>query len=860
MAAPASRRSFRAQYAAQSLRCVGAQVKQHLRGLSSGDAEQRLQELGPNALGPPKRAPWWKRLFNQFKSALIYLLLFALIVDLITWVRGGATRLPIEALAVAAILLLNAGLGLLQEYRSERALEELARLSAPKAWVLRDGVLSHLDVSVLVIGDVVRLEAGDRVPADGLAQNATFMRVDESLLTGESVPLDKAAGDELFSGTLLLQGSSELLVTRTGPASAMGRLAGALSGIETGKTPLERSMDDFGSRIARYVGGLSLVMVVGGLLIDGVGRFDQVLMFAVAFAVAIVPEGMPAVVTLVLSFGVQRMAGRNAVVRRLSAVEALGAVTVIASDKTGTLTLNRMAVGELNAPDEDEALRALALANDADHASSAGDPLERGLCEFVQARGSDLAAIRSAHPRVSSRPFDPRWKFMRATVAMPSGELKSYLKGALEVILERTTLTETDRARWLQSGHEAAERGFKVIGLGCAEGDREDNLQFLGFVTLWDPPRPAALGAVRDARAAGIAVMMLTGDHPATALAIAASVGIASPRALTGAEVERMTDDELASSLREVRVFSRLLPEHKLRIIAALQAAGEVVAMTGDGLNDALALKQADVAVAMGERGSEVAREVSDLVLLDDDFATIVAAVEEGRIIYENLLSFVRFTFSSNVALALLVLGGAVGSLILGLRGAHGSLLLPLTALQILWINFLGDGPTALALAMDRCRGTMLNPPRARDRSLLDAKTLRFVSVDGFMKGAVGLGLLVLMPRLGSSLAATGTSLFLFESIAKLLSAYPARKLGARPAQNPWLHGSVLIGVALGLMCVWFAPMRDVLGLVPLSVHELLLVFALLMVTWGSGELAASIARRVHPEPTHTGDVGHAQG
>jgi len=813
------------------------------RGLSAVEAARRLAEHGPNALPPPRRAAWWRRFLNQFKSALIYLLLFALVVDLITWLRAGATRVPIEALAVAAILLLNAGLGLLQEYRSERALEELARLGAPKAWVLRDGVLAHVDVSTLVVGDLVRLEAGDRVPADGRADNATFMRVDESLLTGESVPVEKAEGDELFSGTLLVQGSSDLSVTRIGSASAMGRLAGALSGIETGKTPLERSMDDFGSRIARYVGALSVLMVVAGLLIDGLQRFDQVLMFAVAFAVAIVPEGMPAVVTLVLSFGVERMARRNAVVRRLSAVEALGAVTVIASDKTGTLTVNRMAVGELKATDEDEALRALALANDADHASSAGDPLERGLCEFIQARGTDIAAIRNAHPRISSRPFDTRWKFMRATVVMPSGELKSYLKGALEVVLERVSLPESERTRWNRSAREAAERGYKVIGLACGESDREQGLQFLGYVTLWDPPRPAAAAAVRDAQAAGIAVMMLTGDHPATALAIASRVGIESPRALTGAEIEAMTDGELASSLRDVRVFSRLLPEHKLRIVTALQASGEVVAMTGDGLNDALALKQADVAVAMGERGSEVAREVSDLVLLDDDFATIVAAVEEGRIIYENLLSFVRFTFSSNVALAVLVLGGAIGSLISDLRGAGGALLLPLTALQILWINFLGDGPTALALSMDRCRGTLASAPRARDRSLLDTKTIHFVLLDGFTKGALGLALLVVMPSLGSTIEATATSVFLFESIAKLLSAYPARKLGLQPTRNPWLHGSVLVGVVLGLVCIGVAPVRAMLGLVALSPREVAFVVALLFVTWGAGELAAKIAR-----------------
>jgi len=814
-------------------------------GLSSAEAERRLLDNGRNALPEAARPAWWTRLIAQFKNALIYLLLFALLVELSTWAYAGAQRVPIEALAVFAVLLLNATLGLLQEYRSERALDELAKLAAPQVWALRDGAFQHLGVANLVVGDVVRLEAGDRVPADGNAQTATFIRVDESLLTGESLPIEKGPGDELFSGTLVLHGGAELRVTRTGPSSAMGRLAGALSGIETGKTPLERSMDQFGAQVARYVGVLSLLIVVVGLAVDGLGRFDQVLMFAVAFAVAVVPEGMPAVVTLVLSFGVQRMARRKAVVRRLSAVEALGAVTVIASDKTGTLTQNRMAVGSLSAQDEDEALRALALANDADHNSGAGDPLERGLFEFLQGRGADVAALRAAHARVSSRPFDTRWKYMRVTVVMPGGELRSYLKGALEVVLERAELTTEARAEWLRLGNAEAARGFKVLGLASGLGDCESALEFIGFVTLWDPPRPEAEVAVRAAQAAGITVMMVTGDHPATAQAIAASVGIVSPRALSGADIDALSAAELSAELAQVRVFSRLLPEHKLRIVEALQARAEVVAMTGDGLNDALALKRADVAVAMGQRGSEVAREVSDLVLLDDDFATIVAAVEEGRMIYENLLSFVRFTFSSNVALALLVLGGSIGSMFMGLRSESGALLLPLSALQILWINFLGDGPTALALSMDRTRGTMKAAPRPRDRSLLDAKTLRFVVVDGCFKGAMGLGLLVLMPRLGSTVSATASGVFLYELVAKLLSAYPARTLAGRPARNLWLHSSVVFGAAFGLACVLLPSLRAVLVLSPLSARELVLVLLVLGITWGTGELAAWNARRL---------------
>jgi len=808
-------------------------------GLSSAEAERLRREYGDNALPAEKRLVWWRRLLLQFKNALVYLLLLALAVDLATWLYRGARGVPIEAIAVAGVLLLNAGLGLLQEYRSERALEELAKLGAPRSWVLRDGALTQVDVAHLVPGDVVRLEAGDRVPADGGILSGESVRVDESLLTGESLAVDRRIGDPLLSGTLLLLGNVELELTHTGPSSAMGRIAGALSRIDTGKTPLERSMDEFGTRIARYVGVLSALIVCAGLAVDGWSQLDQVLMFAVAFAVAVVPEGMPAVVTLVLSFGVQRMARRHAVVRRLSAVEALGAVTVIASDKTGTLTLNKMTVSILDAQDEDEALRALALANDADHESDAGDPLERGLFEFAQRRGADIAALHAAHPRVSSRPFDSRWKFMRATVVMPSGELRSYLKGALDVILERSTLTLEERAACERRAELEAGRGCKVIGLAAGRGDRERDLEFLGFVSLRDPPREQAAAAVRAAQSAGITVMMVTGDHPATAKAIGDNVGISSARVMNGAELEGLSAQELGAALADVRVFSRLLPEHKLRIVEALRARGEVVAMTGDGLNDALALKSADVAVAMGKRGSDVAREVSDLVLLDDDFATIVAAVKEGRIIFENLLSFVRFTFSSNIALAVLVLGGAIGSVFLGLRSEHGALLLPLSALQILWINFLGDGPTALALSRDRSSGTMQAAPRPRARSLLDALTVRFVLLDGGVKGMIGLALLLLLPRYGVSMPATATSVFLYEAVAKLLSAYPARKLSAVPSRNPWLHASVLLGALLGLACVAWSPLRVVLGLVPLTFTQFASVALALGLSFAWGELAA---------------------
>jgi Ca2+-transporting ATPase len=822
-------------------------------GLTRAEAARRLESFGPNALPAPERASFPARLGRQLKSALIYLLLFALGLDVAVWVHEGRHGAPVEALAILAVLVLNAGLGVLQEYRSERALDQLDELASPHAWVRRDGALEQVPAVTLVPGDLVRLEAGDRVPADGVALRPDALGIDESTLTGEALPVDKSDGAELHSGTLVVSGRSELVVTATGPASTMGRLAQSLTRIAASKTPLEGRVDALGRRLARYVGLLSTALVLAGILSEGLGRLPAVLMFAVAFAVAIVPESMPAMMTLSLALGVERMARRNAVVRRLAAVEALGSVTVIASDKTGTLTSNRIVVERLRSHDETEAVLALALANDADHARGAGDPLERGLLEYVTARGADVPALRAANPRVASEPFDSRTRMMSVTVERAGGELRRYVKGAAEVVLAACAMDARARAAQRDLADAEAKRGFKVLGLATGPGKHGAKLEFLGLISLWDAPRPDALAAVRSAEAAGIRVLMLTGDHPETARGIAERVGIAKARVLTGAELDALDGEGLAAALAEVRIFSRLLPEHKLRIVEALQTRGEVVAMTGDGLNDAPALKKADIGIAMGQRGSEVAREVSDVVLLDDRFSTIVAAVEEGRVIYRNIVNFVRFTSSSNVALAILVLGGAFGSMFLGLRTAQGGVLLPLTALQVLWINFLGDGPPALALAVDRGPSVMREPPVARASPLLDATTLRFILVDGGFKGAVGLGLLVLLPALGTSVEGTATAVFLYESLAKLLSAYPARKLGAPAVSNVWLHLAIGTGVALAALCVWFAPLQRTLALAGFERSAAWPLCAAALVTLASGELTARAlkARRICAPSAH---------
>jgi len=812
-------------------------------GLTRLEATVRLRRYGPNILPPPERPSFMRRLARQLKNALIYLLLVALGLDVAVWIHDGRHGTPVEALAILAVLALNAGLGVIQEYRSESALDELEKLASPHAWVRRDGVLEQVSAATLVPGDLVRLEAGDRVPADGTAVGATALGIDESSLTGEALPVEKSDGAELHSGTLVVSGRADLIVTATGPSSTMGRLADSLSRIASSKTPLELRIDALGRRLAGYVGALSVAIVCAGIVAEGPARIPAVLMFAVAFAVAIVPESMPAMMTLSLALGVQRMARRNAVIRRLAAVEALGSVTVIASDKTGTLTSNRIVVERLESHDEPEALLALVLANDADHARGAGDPLERGLLDYMTARGADVVALRAANPRVASEPFDSNKRTMSVTVERARGELRRYLKGAAEVMLGACDMDDDARREWATLAEAEATRGFKVLGLATGRAVANAKLEFLGLVSLWDAPRPDALAAVRAAEAAGIRVLMVTGDHPATARAIGERVGIASSRVLTGQELDQLDAAALGDALEQVRIFSRLLPEHKLRIVEALQARGEVVAMTGDGLNDAPALKKADIGIAMGRRGSEVAREVADVVLLDDRFSTIIAAVEEGRVIYRNILNFLRFTSSSNVALTILVLGGAFGSLFLGLRNAFGGVLLPLTALQVLWINFLGDGPPALALAIDRGSSVMLERPLPPGSSLLDQSSLRFILADGGFKGAVGLGLLALLPALGTSVGATATAVFLYESLAKLLSAYPARRLGAAVRPNAWLHVSVGAGVGLAALCVSLEPLRRTLALTPLERATAWPLAAAVVITLASGELTARILR-----------------
>jgi P-type Ca2+ transporter type 2C len=812
-------------------------------GMTSVLAARLFRDVGPNALPEAKPTPLVVRFLRQFQNPLIYVLLFALAFDVGSWLLEHAAGLPVEAMAIAAVLLLNAGLGTYQERRSEQALAQLRLLAAPVTWVHRDGKLVQVPSQELVPGDVARIEAGERVPADGVLVETLGMMVDESLLTGESVPVDKALGNEALSGTLVVRGKGNIRIIRTGTQSSMGKLASLLGAIKVEQTPLEKRLAVLGNQIARAVGALAAVLAAAGIATEGLGRFKEVILFAVALAVAAVPEGMPAVVTLTLALGVQRMARRKAVVRRLSAVESLGSVTVIATDKTGTLTENRMVVRALDSDDIDEARRAMVLANDADSEGGAGDPLEIGLLEHVQSEGLDVAELRRAWPRVQSRPFDSVWKFMRVTVEGDGGT-RSYLKGAPEVILRQSTFSDTERADWEERADAAANNGHRVLALATSEGEAEDGLRFLGLVLLWDPPRKEVPDAIAKAKSAGIRVLMITGDHPGTARAVAQEVGIVGTSTLTGDDIEPMTSDQLREAVQVTSVFARVSPEHKLRLVEALQANGEIVAMTGDGVNDAPALKRSDVGIAMGQRGSDVAREVADLVLLDDNFASIVGAIEEGRSIYENIQSFIRFTFSTNVSLVLLIVTGALGSYVMKLRDPAGMLLLPLTAVQLLWINFLGDGPPALALALDRNPGVMARPPRPAKSPLLDRTSACFIAIAGLCKGVLGITLLVTLPVLGYSLVAIQTVIFLYESIAKLVSVYPSRTLFQKPSRNLILHASIALGIGLQTLTIAVPALREILRLAPLDARGIGVLIAAITATWSVAYGANRLLRR----------------
>ncbi|MGZ8482115.1 MAG: cation-translocating P-type ATPase, partial [Candidatus Limnocylindria bacterium] len=760
------------------------------RGLTAAEAAARLARYGPNQLESAAAVPGWRRLLAQFNSPLIHLLLAAVVVSLAAWGAEGRDGLPYDAIVILAILVLNAVLGYTQEARAEEAVAALQRMSTPTATVRRDGRVRRIPASEVVPGDVLVLSEGDAVSADGRLVEAATLMVSEAALTGESEPVLKAVDERLdteaapgervnmvFKGTSVVRGRGVSVVTATGMATEMGDVARLLGRTEQPKTPLQREIEWIGHALTIAVTVIALVIVGAVLLtsdVRGMADVADVLLIGVSLAVAAVPEGLPAVLSVVLALGVQRMARRNAIVKRLSSVETLGSASVICCDKTGTLTRNEMTIqrvvtrsgevevtgtgyrpeGELRIEGEqlgegpllDEVravLGAGSLANDAvlreedGEWTIEGDPTDAAFL-VAEAKVEGLTDMRRERfERVGEIPFTSERKLMTTLQEDASdADVDVVTKGAPDVLLRHCDtelaagqvrpLTATRRAEIVATVDRLANRALRTLAVAYRElpGAVEDEsvereLTYLGLVGIIDPPRAEARGAVAEAQGAGIRVLMITGDHPRTATRIAGDLGIAQTgaRALPGPELEALDDDGLCRAVRDVSVYARVAPAHKLRVVNALQAEGEIVAVTGDGVNDAPALKGADIGVAMGVSGTDVAKEASDMILADDNFATIVAAVREGRGIVANIRKFLRFLLSSNMGEVLTMFLGVVFAAGLGLQATGAAVAVPLLATQILWINLLTDAAPALALGVDPPPDDVM---RRRPRRLTD--------------------------------------------------------------------------------------------------------------------------------------------
>ena len=730
-------------------------------GLTTRQAQKREKQYGPNVLKGSDRKPIWSVFLEQFQDLLVIILIGAAVISMMT---GN----PESTVVIFAVITLNAVLGTIQHEKARKSLESLKSLSSPMAVALRDGGKVQIPSKEVVPGDILYLESGDLVVADGRILQSVALMINESSLTGESDAVTKQTrplsgqisladrSNMAYSGSLVTGGRGVMAVTETGMETEIGRIASMMSGTEEKKTPLQISLDQFGSRLAAAIMVICLVVFALSLY-RGMAMLDS-LMFAVALAVAAIPEALGSIVTIVQAMGTQKMAKEQAVIKDLKAVESLGCVSVICTDKTGTLTQNRMCVeqvelgGRLLRPDQIEKgnehhrlfLQICGLVNDADikNGQEVGDATELALLHLVQQRGMDPEEMRRRFPRSREIPFDSTRKLMSTVHQLPQGQML-LCKGAMDVLLERSSriedqggarpLTFADK-REITKLHDACSRqGLRVLafayrplkGESDAWGEKklEQDLVFLGMAAMMDPPRPETRQAVMDARRAGIKPVMITGDHKVTAMSIAGQIGIMKEgeEAVSGSQLDRMDNEELADRIGTISVYARVSPEHKLRIVKAWQDKGRIVAMTGDGVNDAPALKQADIGVAMGQTGTEVSKDAASMILADDHFATIIKAVSNGRNVYRNIRNAIKFLLSGNMAGIFCVLYTTLMSMPL-----------PFAPVHLLFINLLTDSLPAIAIGMEQPEGELLNqPPRDPRQGILTKRFLRDILIQG---------------------------------------------------------------------------------------------------------------------------------
>ncbi len=843
-------------------------------GLSSDVVGKRLTEHGLNEIKRESGVKAITVFFRQFKSFIIYILIFALLISVVV-------KEYLDAYAIGAILILNAVFGFVQEYRAEKSIEKLQRLSSLKAKVIRNGETYEINSKEIVIGDIVILEEGDKVPADGRVLESISLSVLESSLTGESNAsskhVEKLSGDlvindqknMVFSGTLVTNGRGKFVVTSTGMNTELGTIAHLLTDLKKEETPLQKKLDKFGKSVGYAVLGISLIIFIIGIVKDNLllelfaGNYKGFLidsrvwlLTAVALAVAAVPEGLPAVVTISLAIGVKRMLKKNALIRRLPSVETLGETTIICCDKTGTLTKNEMTVRNLFVNNKDYSisgegyslngaisvygskfaekdsliLRIGAMCNNSElHISGAnntitGDPTEAALLVSAAKSGIDYKKLREEYSRVNELPFDSTRKMM--TTIHKDGKLFTvYTKGAPERVLTKCTralvngrsiaLTDKLKKEILLKNSEYADKALRVLAFAYKtisknSGDFESSLTFVGLQAMIDPPKNEVKDYILRSKQAGIRVVMITGDNVHTAVAIAREIGLIGD-GIEGIHFSQMGDIEKKKAVLNTNIFARVEPQHKLEIVRLLQESGAVVAMTGDGVNDSPALKKADIGISMGIKGTDVAQESSDMVLLDDNFSTIVSAVEEGRGIYKNILSFVNYLISSNIAEVLIV----VLAIIFGMP-------LPITALMLLWINLVTDGLPALALSVDPYpTGMMDRPPRAKNEQLFNRSTIFGVVYVAILITAGVLGIFTWgLQGKSLELAHAQTLAFTTIVILELARAYVVRSNSGVPLfSNVWLLFAVMASFLLQLIVI-YGPLQKIFGTVSLSLID----------------------------------------
>ncbi len=919
-------------------------------GLTSGEAARRLAADGPNELEAAPPVPAWRKLLDQARDPLVYLLVAAVVVSFVAWLLEGAQGVPFEVVVIGLIIVANAVLGYVQEARAEEAVAALQRMAAATAGVVRDGREQRIPRSDVVAGDLLVLAEGDAVAADARLIEAASLKVAEASLTGESEPVLKdaatltepaALGDRLdmvHSGTAVASGRGRAVVTATGMDTEVGHIARLLGETEEERTPLQREVDLVGRTLGIAVIGIAVVVVAGILLTSDIrtaADVVDVLLVGVSLAVAAVPEGLPAVLSVVLALGVQSMARQRAIVKKLSSVETLGSASVVCSDKTGTLTKNEMtvvtvvtgsgesevtgtgyhpegsvvvgpadvgaAVGEDGDVDagvvEGEVRRVLAggsLANDAVlgevHGvwTVQGDPTEAAFL-VAEAKLGLTEARQARFERVGEVPFTSERKLMSALEADAEreGRIAVVTKGAPDVLLGRCTheevagevraLTAERRAEILADVERLADRALRTLAVAyrrlpdveppargtspeaiAALESLERELVYLGMVGIIDPPRPEAAVAIEQARRAGVRVIMITGDHPLTAARIAGELGIVGDgvRALTGTEIDALDDEGFARAVRDVSVYARVAPEHKLRIVDALQAGGNIVAMTGDGVNDAPALRSADIGVAMGVTGTDVAKQAADMILADDNFATIVDAVREGRGIFANIRSFLRYLLSSNIGEVLTMFLGVIGAGLLGLDATGEAIAVPLLATQILWINLLTDTAPALAMGLDPPPDDVMDrPPRRLTDRVIDRDMQLGIGFVGLVMAVATLAALDL--RLPGGLIGAGGGGGIFEArtmafttlvLAQLFNCFNARsdRTSAFHAlfTNRLLWAAIGLSLALQVAVVHLPFLNDAFDTTPLSAGDWAICTALASTVLWADELRKLVRRR----------------